>query len=87
MLEAWACAKPVVVTNTEGCGPGEFVRYDVCMCVCVYVLVCVCAVMFVYVCVLACVCVCVCVWCPRICTILISKEALLMYICMYTPVA
>ena len=42
MLEAWACAKPVVVTNTEGCGPGEFVRYDVCVCVCVYVLVCVC---------------------------------------------
>jgi hypothetical protein len=82
VLEAWACAKPVVVTNTEGCGPGEFVRY-VCVCVCIGV--CVCAVMFVYVCVLA--CVCVCVWCPRICTILISKEALLMYICMYTPVA
>eukprot|EP00802_Teleaulax_amphioxeia_P010088 Tamp_10113.p1 GENE.Tamp_10113~~Tamp_10113.p1 ORF type:complete len:469 (-),score=121.28 Tamp_10113:675-1937(-) len=28
VLEAWACAKPVVVTNTEGCGPGEFVRHE-----------------------------------------------------------
>lgn len=28
VLEGWACAKPVVVTSTDGCGPGEFVRHE-----------------------------------------------------------